>query len=194
MGFGEVVGGGGGGADRDAQADRLEGRFRIDRGLEAVDDELRGGLVGVVQEDGELVAADTGHEIRVACGALDEDGGAPQELVAEVVAVAFVCVLEATAVDLDDADRLARGDMVGESLVPREPVCNLREGILARLPRGLDEVLAQGVPGESCREQWACSLDEPQAERLAEQREAAWRNDRVRRSNTALWGSWSPSR
>ena len=86
--------------------------------------------------------------------------------------------------------------MVGESLVPREPVCNLREGILARLPRGLDQVRGRGgVGGELSR---AVGLQPRRAasERLAAQPQPAWLVPTVlvREKQHRSPGSWSPSR
>jgi hypothetical protein len=86
----------------------------------------RGGLVEVLDDDHELVAAEPREEVGVAQRAAERRADGLQELVADPVAERVVHVLEAVEVDEQHADAAAAAlrvrDRLREALVQQHPV------------------------------------------------------------------------
>ena len=92
---------------------------RDERALEPRDHELGGEVVGALEEDGELVAADPAEQVAGAEDAGPAAGDLGEQPVAGLVAVAVVHVLEAVEIEQDDAERPARAPRAAEGLVER---------------------------------------------------------------------------
>src|SRR5919201_794374 len=116
------------GVARDAEArgggEGIVGEGVADGAAEAVGEDVGAVLVGLGQEQGELLAAHAGDDVDPALGALEDarDGGEP--LVGHAVAELVVDVLEAVEVDDDDAE--AAVDALGALELPVEELLETR--------------------------------------------------------------------
>ena len=90
-----------------ALADRLE---------HALGDALRGVAVGVAQQHGELVAAEAGHDVRLADAVVQRAADRADDLVAGLVAAGVVDVLEAVEVEQEERALAAVAGGVGDEL------------------------------------------------------------------------------
>jgi hypothetical protein len=81
--------------------------YRADRRPNALGGEQRGIIVGIAEEDGELLAAEAADQIAPPDARLQHRGKLLQRRVAGVVAEAIVDALE--MINIDDEQRAARG-------------------------------------------------------------------------------------
>src|SRR4029079_10800430 len=94
----------------------------------------------VPQQHGELLAAVTGRDVVLADGADDRAGDRPQDLVADLVAVAVVEALELVDVDHQDANGVLGPATPGEQgaeLVEIAPIREPGQGVRGRAGLGL---------------------------------------------------------
>ena len=149
---------------RDRDLHRLDRRLVGNGLLDARDDGGRDGLVGIDEEDRELVPADAGDEVGLAHRRGRDVREGTQQPVARVVAESVVGLLQRAAVELNDADRSGVAGHLGQCFVPGEAVRQPRQRVAARLLGGPLEILAQAVTRQSRREQRHRRLDEALAE------------------------------
>ncbi len=130
-------------AERQRQVQRLFDAQRDGVGL------LR---IGAMQQDAEFVAAESSHDVAVACQRPAQAlGDAHQHLVADAVAQHVVDVLEAVQVQHDDGDRAPRAarqhlgagvaDRIAHRLAEARPVGQSRETVPVGQPQDLRLVL-----------------------------------------------------